>query len=127
MPFCAKCRDEFQGWVKSCPDCGVDLVTELPASDRKFRKARDPIVHIANALNEPIAMVWIDLLEKNGIRATTKGGAYRADGGGSDSPFLGCPIYVLQSDVERAREVLDGVQDDSSHWTRNRAVIQLSG
>jgi hypothetical protein len=29
MPFCPNCRDEFEDWVKTCPDCGVSLVNEL--------------------------------------------------------------------------------------------------
>ena len=29
MPFCPKCRDEYQEWVKTCPDCGVELVEQL--------------------------------------------------------------------------------------------------
>jgi hypothetical protein len=32
--FCPKCRDEFQEWVKTCPDCRVDLVAELPPVSR---------------------------------------------------------------------------------------------
>ena len=30
MPYCPKCRDEFEDWVKVCPDCNVTLVDELP-------------------------------------------------------------------------------------------------
>ena len=30
MPFCPKCRDEFQDWVKICPDCKVELIETLP-------------------------------------------------------------------------------------------------
>lgn len=29
MPFCPKCRDEFQDWVKKCPTCKVVLVEKL--------------------------------------------------------------------------------------------------
>ena len=30
MPFCPNCRDEFEDWVKLCPDCHIALVNELP-------------------------------------------------------------------------------------------------
>jgi hypothetical protein len=30
MPYCPKCKDGFQDWVKECPDCHVELVNELP-------------------------------------------------------------------------------------------------
>ena len=28
--YCPKCRGEFEDWVKTCPDCQVDLVAEPP-------------------------------------------------------------------------------------------------
>jgi hypothetical protein len=34
MPFCPKCRDEFQSWVKVCPDCKVKLVDKRPPSKK---------------------------------------------------------------------------------------------
>ena len=30
MPYCPQCRDEFQDWVETCPDCKVPLVNTLP-------------------------------------------------------------------------------------------------
>ena len=30
MPYCPKCREEFREGGKVCPDCGVELVAELP-------------------------------------------------------------------------------------------------
>ena len=30
MPYCPKCRDEFEDWVEECPDCKEKLVDELP-------------------------------------------------------------------------------------------------
>ena len=32
--FCPNCRDEFQDWVKMCPDCHVNLVDNLPPSSK---------------------------------------------------------------------------------------------
>jgi hypothetical protein len=28
--YCPRCRSEFEAWVKTCPDCDVSLVAELP-------------------------------------------------------------------------------------------------
>jgi hypothetical protein len=28
--YCPQCREEFQDWVKTCPDCDRPLVAELP-------------------------------------------------------------------------------------------------
>jgi hypothetical protein len=30
MMYCPKCRSEFEDWVKTCPDCQVELVGEPP-------------------------------------------------------------------------------------------------
>lgn len=105
MPFCPECRAELQDWVKTCPDCGADVVTELPDPDRKPRNAREPLVHIANAPNEPTARMWMGLLENNGIQATMKGGHFLGDMS-ANSPFLPCEIYVLESDAAEARHFI---------------------
>jgi len=34
MPFCPNCQIEFQDWVKTCPDCGIDLIAELPPTPK---------------------------------------------------------------------------------------------
>ncbi|MBN2099280.1 MAG: hypothetical protein JW753_06750 [Dehalococcoidia bacterium] len=113
MPYCPKCRDEFQDWVKTCPDCRVVLVSELPclskASDAT-KVGRESLLHSADAPNEPVARMWMESLENNGIRSTMKGGAYKLEMG-SDSPFLPCGIYILASDAPRARRILDGLPD----------------
>jgi len=128
MPFCPKCRDESQDWAKTCPDCQVALVRELPIPPsptirprpvRKSAKASDPLVLLATTPHKPVAEMWAGILEDKGIRCMVK--AY------SSEMFRGFPptlspiqpsmlqfdIYVLQSDVERAKETLDGIRDDS--------------
>jgi Putative prokaryotic signal transducing protein len=113
MPYCPKCRDEFQDWVNTCPDCRVVLVSDLrtpPKTSKAAKVKRESLVHVANAPNEPIARMWMESLENNGIRSTMKGGAFKPEMG-SDSPFLPCEIYVLESDAPRARRILDGLPD----------------
>ena len=60
MPFCPKCRDEFQDWVKRCPDCDLPLVEKLAEDklppEHKFVKVystpkRDEIALIKSILN----------------------------------------------------------------------------
>ena len=38
MPYCPQCRDEFQDWVKDCPDCNVALVKTLPSPPTKYKR-----------------------------------------------------------------------------------------
>ena len=112
MPFCPKCRDEFQDWVKTCPDCQVALVAEPPAPAESSRqaKARDPLVHIANAPNGTVAEMWAGLLKANQIQCLVKGGNFRAEMN-AHSPFLPSGIYVTASEARRAREILNGLPD----------------
>jgi hypothetical protein len=109
MPYCPKCRDEFQASMQTCPVCGADLATELPASERKPGKAREPLVYVATAPNEVIARMWVGLLQNNGVRSTMQGGPYMSSW--SVNPYLPHEIYVLPSEAQRAREILDGLPD----------------
>ena len=107
MPYCPKCRDEFQDWVKICPDCKVALVAELPPKRKPTRKQsrEKPMIPIATAPNEVIASLWSAVLEDNGIRCFIKGGDLVA---AWYLPRIGAPheIHVLASDAKKARQII---------------------
>jgi hypothetical protein len=130
MPFCPKCHDEFQEWVKTCPDCRVRLLAELhvqaeptPSPGHAWRhtkpaKTRDELVLLASASSETEARMWAGILEDKGIRTMVK----TYEGGGFRYPpvtsiiqpsNLQFDVYVLESDVERAGEIL-GRKSDSA-------------
>jgi hypothetical protein len=48
--YCPSCRDEFEAWVITCPDCGVGTVTALPPDETDVEPAP-----------EPVAVVTLDL------------------------------------------------------------------
>ena len=104
MPYCPKCRNEFQDWVKVCPDCNFALVDELPVLKRR-EMSEERLVHIATAPNEIVANMWSGILEKNGIRCLLKGGGLQAAMYASP---LSVPyeIYVLESEADNASEIL---------------------
>jgi len=104
MPYCPKCRDEFQDWVEVCPDCKVSLVEELPIQP-KHEEMEEPLVHIATASNEPLAMMWAEILENKGINSLVKRGDL---GPAMYTPSLlsHCEIHVLASQAEKARQIL---------------------
>jgi hypothetical protein len=112
MPFCPRCRDEFQDWAKTCPDCRVALVAELPLEPAKSAKTEDEPILLASAPNEPEARMWAGILEDKGIPAMVRTYSSEMFRG---FPPTGIPIqpsnlqfdvYVMQSDIERAREIL---------------------
>jgi hypothetical protein len=104
MPYCPQCHDEFQDWVKVCPDCSVALVDELPDL-QKQEMSEEPLVHIATAPNEIVANMWSGILEEHGIRCLLKGGELQAAMYASP---LSVPyeIYVLESEADNASEIL---------------------
>ena len=71
MPYCPECRDEFQEWVKVCPDCKVTLVKELPALPER-EESNEPLVHVATAPNDILQSGFIlhmamNQLDKNNL------------------------------------------------------------
>lgn len=113
MPFCPKCRDEFQDWVEVCPDCHVKLVAALRESPSRVKKdsKAEALVLAASAPNRPLADMWAGILKDKGIRCMVKG----YEGGGFRYPPMASPlqpsnlqfdVYVLKSDLGRAKETL---------------------
>jgi len=106
MPFCPKCRDEFQDWVKVCPDCMVALVDKLPPLPPPRPKFNnEPMVYVVTAPNEQIAFLWAGILEDNKIRCVLKSDNLRA------AMYVLLTnhfytIHVLKSSALRARRIL---------------------
>jgi predicted amidophosphoribosyltransferase len=71
MPFCPKCRDEFQDWVKVCPDCRVELVATLPELTPKPKKTfKNKFLVTVATFNYPLeAHLSRAKLESEGIKA----------------------------------------------------------
>jgi hypothetical protein len=112
MAYCPKCHDEFQDGVEICPDCGAQLVSELPVPQPVDRgRGDEPLVHIATAADEVMASLWKEVLEDEGIRSMVK----RSDLAAAmySLPFnTQCEVYVLASDAERAKEILESLEEE---------------
>jgi hypothetical protein len=105
MPYCPKCRDEFQEWVKVCPDCNVALVEKLPPLPKKPKEYDAPLTYIATAPNEAVANMWADILKEHGIRCLLKGGELRA-AMYSLTYNQQYEIHVLDSQAKKAKRIL---------------------
>jgi transposase-like protein len=66
MPFCPNCRDEFQYWVKVCPDCGSKLVDQLQ-QELVYKSAPERLVTVADYYYSPLAYLSQAKLESEGI------------------------------------------------------------
>jgi hypothetical protein len=145
MPFCPKCRDEFQDWAKTCPDCRVALVAELPPepeptpkpghawTQTRSTKAKDELVILASASSDPEAKMWAGILEENGIQCMVKPYAPGGYNSASHTPFrtiwstmVSFDVYVMESDVERAREILANTPQADSGTDRSQRVAAAS-
>lgn len=120
MPYCPKCNDEFEDWVQVCPDCRTALVDKLPKQPPskprpKAKAGKDPLIHIATAPNEPLAMMWAEILENEGIYSSFKSRDLRA--ALYTPPLLSqCEIHVLASHAEKAREILVPFLREEPSW-----------
>lgn len=59
MPYCPSCRYEYTDEVTTCPDCGVELVDELPEEEET--------VEIYQAEDHNEATIIRSILEEAGI------------------------------------------------------------
>jgi hypothetical protein len=104
MTYCPKCHDEFQDWVKVCPDCKVELVAKLPPLE-KIKHPKAPLAHIATAPDEVIANMWAGILEKQGIHCLLNTGS---SGAASQRQIFYVPVtlQVLASESKKATKIL---------------------
>jgi hypothetical protein len=117
MPYCPKCREEFQDWVTTCPDCGVSLVDILPEPPvpelgPKEEPSKEPLVHVATVPSEQEAMMWAGVLEEEGIHSLVKGRDWYMR---AAIPFYPSnhEIHVVASQAEKAKKILDPLIGDS--------------
>lgn len=71
----------------------------------------ESIVRLATAPNEPLARMWVELLEEAGIRAMLKPLGPGFGAWGSAATFEH-ELYVLRSQLEAARELMEEVEGE---------------
>ena len=69
MPFCPKCKSEFVEGIRTCNDCGADLVDELPQEIKKKLEEQIKWVKVANVGTTIEAEMVVELLHSAGIPA----------------------------------------------------------
>lgn len=111
MPFCPKCRAEYEYGVAKCEDCDAPLVSQLPEAkkDETFNSDNSEVVHLCTVNNETEAVLMCDLLKQAGIEAS-----YRSPwvsryyiGVTIDQAFTWGEIMVLDKDYDTAKEIVD--------------------
>jgi hypothetical protein len=104
MPFCPKCRDEFQDWVKICPDCNTPLVDKLPKIE-KIKHPKSRLTQLVVAPDQQIAHMWAGILENNGIKSVLNTDSSPLTSGGQ---YFNIPttIHVIATQARRAKQIL---------------------
>jgi len=86
------------------------------------REGSEPIVRIATAPNELVAKMWSGILEEHGIRSLLKGGGLQA--AMYASPLaVNWYVYVLESQAERALEILALDQIESEKQVESESEL----
>lgn len=114
---CPSCLAEFDPNVNLCPDCRVHLTeksTEEPFSVRT-PGAEDALVQVGTAPNDLVAKIWQQILEESGIRSVTQNVRPMSGLLGDFSLNLPCDIYVLESQAEKAAEIIESLLQEESN------------
>lgn len=122
MPYCPKCRYEYERRVSVCPDCGTKLVDELSAESVESPAADVAALVVAVESQDYVKVQFLsDLLDQNGIFYVKR----KVD------PFVGSfasevlnrtpkvvftggaeRVYVAPDDSDRTKELWDSLDGD---------------
>ena len=107
IAWCPKCKVEYNAWAKTCSDCLVDLVSELPVhlheDGPSLKNNLDPLELLVSLADESEAKTIISLLDMHNIPVT------RAQI--EDDTNFGIGLYVSESLVVKALAILQREDD----------------
>jgi len=108
--YCPQGDGAFDDWVASCPECGSTLTDTVP-DDEFMRQPYDdaPPVLFQTVPNEIEASMLSDILRDANIPVMVRAGGPGLGAWASAATFEHA-IYVRNSDLERAREVISEIE-----------------
>jgi putative signal transducing protein len=110
MAFCPNCEAEYRPEVRVCPDCEIELVSELTA-ENKLHDDRDlKFAPLGSFKDETEAQMFVELLEQNGVPAFIREGAAGIFG----AAFVGGAVMVPDDDLARAQEIYEAYFSSAS-------------
>jgi DNA-directed RNA polymerase subunit RPC12/RpoP len=117
VPFCPRCKFEYEDSVTVCPDCDLRLVTKLREPDRESPLEYGELVY--RAADQATAIGARAYLEQHGIHAEIAASqpnlipiSYQRDPVFAPNSYQG-EILVLAEDADRARELLRSFEEQS--------------
>lgn len=113
---CPRCFTKFEPGASLCPDCQVSLVDKPEEPSPTGTPGReDEFVLVGSAPNEVVAKIWIQILEESGIRSVMQNVRPMSGLLGDFSLDLQCDIYVLESQAERAAEIIGSLLEEEGN------------
>ncbi len=111
MPFCPKCRYEYESRVSRCPDCDETLVSHLPPEEPVEQDLPEDFrdwVQVARLTSNQYAQMLVGAFRSSGIPVVVRGetGHFGMTGQDGISSFLpsggGYSVYVPEGHVVAA-------------------------
>lgn len=107
MPWCPKCRCEYEQGYMTCYDCETDLVDELVQIEESSNTEYDREVYLISAANSIEAEVMEALLTSNEIPVLKK---YREAGAYLEiymgTTYFGVDLYVPSKLLVKAKDII---------------------
>jgi hypothetical protein len=75
MPFCPKCRYEYNPEVSTCPDCNERLVTTLPAEEEQSEVIYEDWTQVARLTSPQYAEMLLEALQAKDIPIVIQSGS----------------------------------------------------
>jgi hypothetical protein len=113
MPYCPRCGDEFQSWVKECPDCRVSLTAApQPKQGDNLRLKSKPLDLVTIGIYEylPEAQENQARLQMAGISGNILDGQEMNPGWTRESSLRRIRLLVEKSQAEEAIQILRDTQ-----------------
>jgi hypothetical protein len=78
MAFCPNCEAEYKPGFTVCPDCKINLVSELTPENKVHDTEKSDMIAFKSFGTPTEADMAQELLERNGVRSFVKGGSFSA-------------------------------------------------
>lgn len=131
MPFCPKCRYEYNWGVNVCPDCDEKLVDRLPSSAAQKVPHHDEWVSVCILHSDMTTEIVKGALDSNNIPSMVINSMYSALGKGVDLPAGllgegggGVCILVPQEFKEEAEVIVEAVVGEDENGDDDRDQSQ---
>ncbi|MFB3896905.1 MAG: putative signal transducing protein [bacterium] len=110
MPFCPKCKAEYEAGITQCSDCQIPLVNQLLQCG-KDELRETGMVQLLTVPNDIEAVMICELLKQARIEATirsgTMSGLVKVSSDQTAASYWWSEILVLDIDYQTAKGIVD--------------------